>query len=208
MKKILVLLFLLICSISKINAYENEYFNIDIPDDFKLIQSDNNIYKWSKDNDYIAVTINNNESNYNIKKYSETDINNFKTHLQDSFNTQLKDYNIIVDVNNINKIELNDTSVLSYNIYWPTKDIIKYDMYQKGLTYTTKNYIISIIYNSENEINDDNIIYTNIKNNFSIKDEYFKETILNNNHSFNYLIPISIIIILGIVYLYIKKLKA
>ena len=52
MKKIFIIL-LLVLSITNIKAYENDYFKIDIPDDFKEEQIEDNVYKWTKDNKYI-----------------------------------------------------------------------------------------------------------------------------------------------------------
>ena len=56
MKKLFIIL-LLILSITNIKAYENDYFKIDIPNDYKEEQIENNVYKWTKDNKYIAITI-------------------------------------------------------------------------------------------------------------------------------------------------------
>ena len=57
MKKILLVLLLIITSIKPIYAYENEYFSIDIPENYKLTMNENNIYKWENKDKYISITV-------------------------------------------------------------------------------------------------------------------------------------------------------
>ncbi len=168
MKKIFIIL-LLILSITNIKAYENDYFKIDIPDDFKEEQTEDNVYKWTKDNKYIAITIsNNNTLKYDIATYTNEDIEKQKEYLKNNLNSNLEEYKVNVDVTNIEKVNLNDKTILRYNLYYPTKDATGYDIYQIGNVFTTNNYIITIIYSSDNEINEDEYSFIN---NFVIKDD-------------------------------------
>ena len=50
------------------------------------------------------------------------------------------------------KEHINNKSVLIYDMYFPTTNSTGYDMYQKGLTLTTKNYVYTLIYSSDKEI--------------------------------------------------------
>ena len=137
MKKLFIVI-LFILNINVVKAYENDFFTIDIPKDYKLEIEENNSYKWVKDNNYIAITISNNqELNYNISTYTKTDIENQKRYIENNINKELKDYNVKVTVTNIEKIKLNNKEVLNYNIYWPTKDTTGYDTYQIGNIFAT-----------------------------------------------------------------------
>lgn len=169
MKKLFIAI-LFILNINVVKAYENDFFTIDIPKDYKLEIEENNSYKWAKDNNYIAITISNNqELNYNISTYTKTDIENQKRYIENNINKELKDYNVKVTVTNIEKIKLNNKDVLNYNIYWPTKDTTGYDTYQIGNIFTTDKYITTIVYSSDKDIKDDNE-YHNIINSVKIKD--------------------------------------
>ena len=57
MKKIftIILLFIGILSIN-VNALENFYFKIDIPEGYKEEINESSLYKWTKDNNYIKTT--------------------------------------------------------------------------------------------------------------------------------------------------------
>ena len=64
MKKLL-LIPLLLLNISNVKAYENEYFKIDIPENYKEDIMENSTYKWidtkSKNNDNIVITVSKND---------------------------------------------------------------------------------------------------------------------------------------------------
>ena len=166
MKKVLLFLLLITCVIN-VKAYENEYFSLDIPEGYNESIKDNT-YKWTKDNNYIAITINNNDNKYDIAKYTDEDLNEQKQHLVDSYSSNLKDYKVEVSVSDMKRNTINDYSILTYDLYWNSKDYTGYDMYQKGAVYTTNNYIYTIIVSSDSEIKDDDFIKT--LNNFKLKD--------------------------------------
>lgn len=173
MKKIFLLLLILFSTIN-VKAYENNYFSIDIPDDYKEIKLNNNAFKWTNGNKYIAITISDNrEKKYNIKNYTEEDIENQKKYIENNINDELKDYDFKVKVTNIEKKQINDLYSLNYSIYWPTLKTTGYDIHQIGNVYTTNKYIITVIYSSDIEINDENEYY-NIINSFKIKDQKLK----------------------------------
>lgn len=174
MKQILLIITLLFLSTINIKAYENEYFKIDIPDSYKEDINEDNTYKWENDNKYISITINDNtELNYDIKSYTKEDIENQKTYIESKINETLKDYNLQVEVTNIEKVKLkNDIYSLNYSIYWPSEEKTGYNMYQIGNVISSDNYIYTIIYNSDEEINNEE--YQNIINTFEIKDTNVK----------------------------------
>lgn len=199
MKKIFIIL-LLVLSITNIKAYENDYFKIDIPIDFKEEQVEDNIYKWTNNNKYIAITIADNSNlKYDISSYTDTDIEKQKEYLMENLNTGLEDYKVNVDVPYIKKIDLNDKTILRYSLYYPTKESTGYDIYQIGNVFTTKNYIITIIYSSDNEINESEYSFIN---NFEIKDD--KVISINRVKYIYYIVAIGII--LGVIG-YILSLK-
>lgn len=171
MKKFFILFIALFFNIINIYAYENEYFKISIPESYKLETEDEFTYKWTNNNKYISITINDNTLlNYDIKSYTEEDIVNQKNYIEDNINKGLQSYNIKVDVTDIKKIVLNnDTYSLNYTIYWPAKDKLGYDIYQIGNVISSDKYITTIIYSSDNAINHDE--YETIINSLEIKDK-------------------------------------
>ncbi len=171
MKKILFIFILLFFNIISINAYENDYFKIDIPESYKLESEDEFTYKWVNNNKYISVTISDNTLlNYDVKSYTDDDINNQKKYIEEKINNGLQSYDIKVNVTDIKKIVLNnDTYSLNYTIYWPSKEKLGYDIYQVGNVISSDKYITTIIYNSDNEIDINE--YESIINSLEIKDK-------------------------------------
>lgn len=167
MKKLFIFIMILL-SINIVYAYENEYFDINIPNNYILETNSTNVYKWSKDSNYISVTVNNNKSN-NISSYSKSDIDRELNIMKESYNDGLKEYNITVTIDNMKKEHINNKSVLIYDMYFPTTNSTGYDMYQKGLTLTTKNYVYTLIYSSDKEIDED--YFSNLINTFEVHDE-------------------------------------
>lgn len=199
MKKIFILIIFLL-GITNIKAYENDYFKIDIPETYKINEDDKKEYKWENENNFIAITVTDNTKlKYNIEKYTETDINNQKKYIENNINKQLEEYDIKVSVTDIKKAKINDDTVLNYHIYWPSKDLTGYETYQIGNIYTTKNYLITILYSSDKKIEDDSEYYNIIKS-VSIKDDKIKEV----NY---YYIIIIIPIILAIITVYKRHRK-
>lgn len=171
MKKFLLTIILIFLSIINVNAYENEYFKIDIPESYKIETEDKFTYKWINNNKYISVTINDNVLlDYDIKSYTDEDITNQKKYIEENINKGLQAYNIEVEVTDIKKIVLdNDVYSLNYTIYWPSKDKLGYDIHQIGNVISSDKYIITIIYSSDNEIDDNE--YNSIINSLEIKDK-------------------------------------
>ena len=175
MKKVLIILFSLFLFITNIKAYENEIFKINISEDYKLEEQEKeNNYKWIKDNKYISISVSDNsELKYNITKFTDEDLQKQKEYLEGSINENLSKYNITSEVKEIKLSE--DKTTLTYDIYYPSKDTIGYDIYQRGKMYTTTHYILTIIYNSDEEIKDDNQEYINLINSLIILDDPIKE---------------------------------
>lgn len=175
MKKVLIIIFSLFLFITNIKAYENEIFKINISEDYKLEEQEKeNSYKWIKDNKYISISVSDNsELKYNITKFTDEDLQKQKEYLEGSINENLSKYNITSEVKEIKLSE--DKTTLTYDIYYPSKDTIGYDIYQRGKMYTTTHYILTIIYNSDEEIKDDNQEYINLINSLTILDDPIKE---------------------------------
>lgn len=189
MKKLFIFLILFFSTIN-VKAYENEYFLIDIPNGYKESLLEDTVYKWEKDNSYIAITLGLNvASKYNIKNFTEEDIENQKEYLENNISQGLEEYNINVSVPRIEKINEEDNYYLEYDIYYPSNKLYGYDTYQRGRMYTTKNYIVTIIYSGDKEINEIEE-YSTMINSLKIKDDSIK--------SINYRIYFIIMIILGV----------
>ena len=169
MKKIFTLLLLIICFTS-VKAYENQLFKITIPEGYTNETKDN-IYKWTKDKEYISITISDNTSNYNIREYTDEDLKRQKTYLESIYSNRLQDYNMTTDVSEVERSTVNDYSILVYNVYWPSKDLTGYNIYQKGAVYTTQNYIYTILISNDSEITDDE--FYGLLKTFELKDEEF-----------------------------------
>lgn len=208
MKKILLITLLLLNV--NVKAYENDFFKLEIPTDFKESNEDG-IYKWTNDNtnENIVITIvkNTNENKYNIERYTKEDIENYEKYLKESMDKQLESYNISVNVKNTKKEKLNDYDTISYDVYWPTKELTGNDIYQKGYTITTENYILSLTYTSTKEINNETEFYIN-----SIKTLTISDKKIENNSFFSKKINRIILVgtiagIIGYIISAIKKRK-
>lgn len=176
MKKIFTILLLFIGMIN-INALENEYFKIEIPDGYKEEINEKSLYKWTKDDNYITITISNNTQRYDILRYTEDDMKKYEEYIESSINKQLEEYNIKVTVNNVKKEKINNRNCIVYDTVWPTKESTGYDTYQRGYTYTTDKYIIMLTYSSNKELTNNEEL-TNIINSFKVLDN---EIVYNSN---------------------------
>lgn len=178
MKKILLFI-LLFLNFTYINAYENKYFKMDIPTDFEEIKTDTNVYKWqstNNKNDNIVITISENKTkNHDIKNYTEKDIQKYKTYIENKISEALKEYNIKVNVSNIQKTKINNNYTITYDVFWPTKESITHDIYQKGYSFTTKNYIYVYTYTSDSIIDENNNNYFTSINSLELLDEIITE---------------------------------
>ena len=205
MKKFFIITIMLLMLITKVKAYENEVFKINIPESYVLEDSEEeNNYRWIKDNNYISITTSDNSKlKYDVKEFTDEDINKQKEYLETGINKGLEKYNINITVNDIKKLNDDDIYYLEYDIYYPSKEITGYDMYQKGRMYTTNKYITTIIYSSDKEIagNDE---YLNIINSLDILDS----NVIHSNLTLYIIITIaSGILLFVIAVIIIKKRK-
>ncbi len=169
MKKIILIFALIILNIQNIYAYENEYFSIDIPENYKLTMNENNIYKWEYNEKYISITLTDNtQTKYNIGSYTDKDIQEQKEYIENNINKSLESYNIKVNITNIEKINLNDTYALNYTIFWPTKELTGHDSFQVGNVISSDKYMTTIIYNCNDKIDYEE--YNKIISSFKIND--------------------------------------
>lgn len=168
MKKLFTILILFIGMLN-VSALENEYFKVNIPDTYKEEINEKKLYKWTKDNNYITITIDDNTNKYDILRYTDDDMKKYEKHIENSINEQLKEYNIKVDVRNVKKDKINNRNCIVYDTVWPTKESTGYDTYQKGYTFTTNNYIIMLTYSSDTELTDNEEL-NNIIDSFTILD--------------------------------------
>lgn len=191
MKKIftIILLFIGILSVNA-NALENSYFKIDIPEGYKEEINESSLYKWTKDNNYITIAIDNNTNRYDILRYTEDDMKKYEEYIENSINEQLKDYNIKVDVKNVRKEKINDRNCIVYDTVWPTKESTGYDTYQKGYTFTTDKYIMMLTYSSDSEL-DNNTELTNLIDSFKVLDS---EIVYNDKYRYRIMIIIAVVV--------------
>lgn len=168
MKKLFTILILFIGMLN-VSALENEYFKVNIPDTYKEEINEKKLYKWTKDNNYITITIDDNTNKYDILRYTDDDMKKYEKHIENSINEQLKEYNIKVDVKNVKKDKINNRNCIVYDTVWPTKESTGYDTYQKGYTFTTNNYIIMLTYSSDTELTNNEEL-NNIIDSFTILD--------------------------------------
>ena len=177
MKKLLFTLFTLIM-FTHVFAYENKFFKVELPDSYKQTVNETNMFKWVKDNNYLAITISDNTKlKYNVVEFKDEDLVTQKEYLEKGINDGLKKYKITAEVSNINKVTKDNSTYLEYDVFYPSKDITGYDTYQKGRMYTTNKYITTVIFNSDKEIKEDNQEYQNIMNSLTILDSKVIKTI-------------------------------
>lgn len=192
MKKIftmLIILLTLFAEILNIKALENSYFKINIPEEYTEEIKESSLYKWTKDNNYITITIDNNTNRYDILRYTEDDMKKYEEYIENSINEQLKDYNIKVDVKNVRKEKINDRNCIVYDTVWPTKESTGYDTYQRGYTFTTDKYIMMLTYSSDSEL-DNNTELTDLINSFEVLDN---EIVYNDKYRYRIMIVIAVV---------------
>lgn len=205
MKKILFTLFTLIM-FTHVFAYENKFFKVELPDSYKQTVNETNMFKWVKDNNYLAITISDNTKlKYNVVEFKDEDLVTQKEYLEKGINDGLKKYEITAEVSNINKVTKDNSTYLEYDVFYPSKDITGYDTYQKGRMYTTNKYITTVIFNSDKEIKEDNQEYQNIMNSLTILDS---NIVIKTITTKDYIIAIvSVGIIAGIIGAIISQKK-
>ena len=196
MRKVLII-FICLLLFNKVYAYENKYFSIDINDSFKKQTIEDKKYIFSHDNEYISITINNNTNYYDVKNFTEEDINKQKEYLEKEYKNKFNKY-----TNHLSntKRELKSTytsNYLEYDIYLETKKTIGYNIYQRSRMYTSKNFVYSILYNSDKKISNNELLDT-----FKIKDDYLKKP---NLWIYASLLIVMLIIILLLDYVFHKK---
>ena len=193
MKKIFTMLLIIITLFAEtlnINAIENNYFKLNVPDGYTEEINESSLYKWTKDNNYITVTIDNNTNRYDILRYTEDDMKKYEEYIENSINEQLKDYNIKVDVKNVRKEKINNRNCIVYDTVWPTKESTGYDTYQRGYTFTTDKYIMMLTYSSDNEL-DNNTELTNLIDSFKVLDS---EIVYNDKYRYRIMIIIAVVV--------------
>lgn len=192
MKKIFTMLLIIITLFAEtlnIKAIENNYFKLNVPDGYTEEINESSLYKWTKDNNYITVTIDNNTNRYDILRYTEDDMKKYEEYIENSINEQLKDYNIKVDVKNVRKEKINNRNCIVYDTVWPTKESTGYDTYQRGYTFTTDKYIMMITYSSDSEL-DNNTELTDLINSFEVLDS---EIVYNDKYRYRVMIIIAVV---------------
>ena len=192
MKKIFTMLLIIITLFAEtlnINAIENNYFKLNVPDGYTEEINESSLYKWTKDNNYITVTIDNNTNRYDILRYTEDDMKKYEEYIENSINEQLKDYNIKVDVKNVRKEKINNRNCIVYDTVWPTKESTGYDTYQRGYTFTTDKYIMMLTYSSDSEL-DNNTELTDLINSFEVLDS---EIVYNDKYRYRIMIVIAVV---------------
>ena len=190
MKKLLTLI-LFFSFISVIYSYENDLFYINIPNDY-IEKINDNSYTWSKDNIFITIVVHDNKDNYNVRDFTQKDINKQKDYIINTYKEKLLNYKVEPIINNMRVINDNSSSYLEYDLFFESKSIIGHDIYQKCRMYTTDNHVYLITLNDENEISDNKI---SIINSFKVKDSYLKNT--------NYKLYIILLSLFGSLLLYL-----
>lgn len=167
MKKILLIIYMFLLSITCIKAYENEYFSLELDSNYKEELIEDKKYKFGFEDNYLLITIDNNTDKYIIKYFEQPDIDSYKEYI---LNTYKEKTNSIVSVVNIDIKNKDSLYYIEYDLLIESKNTIGHNIYQKGRTYTTDNYIYNVLLSSNNEINDTNMIDSIV-----IKDSYLKK---------------------------------
>lgn len=201
--KFLFLLILLFPNI--LFAYETEHFKIDIPQGMDLINEENDIFRWSTDNNdnfpTLSIVVSENKG-YNIDLFEPEDVLNYEAYIKEKINNELKEFSLNIEVFD-GKLEVNNNmNSLVYKTKWNTKESFGYDTYQKVYNFTTKNYLISLTFESKNEEDLESEDFRDIIKSFNIKDEKIKA-----DYSKSIIIIIILIIIGGLVGLTISVIK-
>ncbi len=179
MKKILLILCMFLF-IYNVKAYENEMFKMEIPENFELVSTTTNTFTWkdkeTQDNIVLSFESNTGEAKHNVLEYSEEDLLNYQNYLQEQLNNELADYKINIVVENVKLGKLNNYDAIVYDAKWPTKDIVGYDVYQKGYTVTQNNYVYSLTFSASKELTDETEFYKKGINSIEFKDTTIEPT--------------------------------
>ena len=150
-----------------VQGYENSYLSIDIPEYYKLVKNDNFNFLWEYNNESLSIKIvENTHYKYNIDFFTQEDLNNYSLYLKNQFSS-LFNNQLIFTLNDIYLKEYNNHHSLFYNIIYGYEN---YKHYQFGNVFTTDKYIITIIYNSDNDL--DCSFYQKLLNSLIIKDNF------------------------------------
>lgn len=185
MNFILNLLFFI--NILDIKNFDTNTYSVSISDEYTFSTGSNNTNTWKKNNDYISISVSNNSNNLNFKNYDKKNMTELKKYIEGNINNQIDNVDVIVS--NIQTYQLNDYYVVDYNIYWPSKDIIGYDIYQHSNIMSSKNYIYTLTYSKDTDdiYNDE---YNSFLKSFKIKDD-----LINDTNYTNYFLAFGLILI-------------
>lgn len=184
MKRIITLLMLLLMP-NLILAYEDKYFSIDIPDSYKeeIINENKTEYIWELKNNNkqnIVITIIDNPSTNKqiISKYTEKDLKEYKKTITNTLNKETKEYNVNVDIKDFKKEKINNFNSITYETKWNSKSSLGYDLYQYSYVFTTNNHIITLIYSSDKEKDNE---FDSVLSTFKIKEKEILDTSFFSN---------------------------
>ena len=198
MKKALLFL-LCIISIGYVKAYENQFFQIDIPENYTEEKLNGDAFKWNNGNKYMAVTVtDNSETQYNVKYFTSVAIEKQKEYLEKNLTEGLSEYDIKVGVSDIKKVHDKETDgyYLEYTLLFPNNEKTGHPIYQKGRMYTTEHLITTIVYSSDTEIENDEEC-KNVMNSLKILDNPILGRNINLKSFFATIIIVGVI--LGII---------
>lgn len=183
MKKVLLSLLLILIPI-KIEALSNKYFEIEVPKDYIKVELKGveDTYKWSANNENkipnITVSVQSNpNTKFDIKKYTDKDVEDYSASLQESIIDGLKQVKIDVGVtvHDTKKTIVNNQPAIIHYADWATEESFGYTTYQKGVIFTTKNQIYSITFSTNNKEDLESNEFNNVIKSLKFKDKQIGE---------------------------------
>lgn len=212
MKKLIIIISTVLIFMPNIKAYENNYFNVTIPESYVISTDEDKNYKWSYEEkdaipNFSSVILENSGSKYNIESFTEKEITEYGESIEVKLNEGLKEYNITVEVTDTKKEKINGLYAITYVTHWPTKDSFGYDIYQKGYVFTTSKYITNISFTSKSKEDLDSEDNHSILNSFKINDKEITTSFINRKSLIKLSVSLVFAIIIGLVTRLITKKK-
>lgn len=211
MKKIilyLLMLFIFPASMNAVYAYDNNYYDINIPNTFK--KSDNENY-WQKEDKNsslnILIQIEENTNNLDIVSLNEDDLykNEYIGELKEyfaSFNSSIEISNYSITLDKISSYDAIKIDLESKNKISDEKSSL---VYQNQYIMSSKNYVYYITISSSDKSNLNSEEVNEILKSFKIKDKLIEK----KSELFKYYICLGIILLfaIAVVILSIKTTK-
>lgn len=175
MKKVLIVILFFFIFTLNVNAYSNKYFNISIPDDYKISMENVGTYQWvnAEEGSNIVVSVALRPVEKGIKDYTTKEKAAFIDNIISELEAQYyKAYETKVEVDFVTSDEIKLNGCYGLFIKVKIDDFLGTgsEMNQYINVFESKNFLYSLVYSTAEKTYNQKA-YNSLKNSFEIKDE-------------------------------------